>query len=259
MIPRAIHCNGYLAESSALYTGRIVTFCRHPMTVLRFDAVLFDCDGVLVDSEPITARVLAAMLGELGWPLTPEDALRTFVGKTVSDEAPLIQARTGYAITPDWLDQFRARRNRELETDVQAIDGAPQAVRALHQLLDGRIAVASGADFPKIELQLRKIGLYEYFVGRYFSGQALANNKPAPDVYRAAAQALGVDPQRCAVIEDTVTGATAGVAAGATVFGYSPGGPGHDSTQALLQAGVAHVFHDMHDLPGLLAAEHAAA
>ena len=223
------------------------------MTVLPFQAVLFDCDGVLVDSEPITARVLATMLGELGWPLTPDDALRIFVGKTVQDEAPLIQSRTGFTVTEEWLAEFRARRNQALDEDLQPIAGAAQAVQALHETLGGRIAVASGADLPKIELQLRKIGIYEYFAGRFFSGQVTPRNKPAPDVYLAAANALGVAPERCAVVEDTVTGATAGVAAGATVFGYSPGGPGHDSTRALLRAGAAQVFHDMRDLPAMLA------
>jgi len=223
------------------------------MTVFPFEAVLFDCDGVLVDSEPITARMLSIMLGELGWPLTQDEALRTFIGKTVRDEAALIHARTGFTLTDEWLAQFRTRRNEALAREVQAIPGAPQAVRTLHGLLNGRVAVASGADVPKIELQLRKIGIHDCFAGRILSGQEQPRNKPAPDVYLAAATALGVAPQRCAVIEDTVTGATAGVAAGATVFGYSPGGPGHSSTQALLQVGVAQVFHDMRELPALLA------
>lgn len=223
------------------------------MTVFPFEAVLFDCDGVLVDSEPITAQVLSTMLGELGWPITQDEALRIFVGKTVRDEAALIHARTGFTLTPEWLAQFRTRRDAALARDVQAIDGAPQAVQALHGLLGSRMAVASGADLPKVELQLRKIGIHDYFAGRIFSGQDLPRNKPAPDVYLAAAAALGVAPQRCAVVEDTVTGATAGVAAGATVFGYSPGGPGHSGTQALLQVGVARVFHDMRELPALLA------
>jgi len=223
------------------------------MTVFPFEAVLFDCDGVLVDSEPITAQVLSTMLGELGWPITQDEALRIFVGKTVRDEAALIHARTGFTLTPEWLGQFRTRRDAALARDVQAIDGAPQAVQALHDLLGSRMAVASGADLPKVELQLRKVGIHGYFAGRIFSGQDLPRNKPAPDVYLAAAAALGVAPQRCAVVEDTVTGATAGVAAGATVFGYSPGGPGHSGTQALLQVGVAQVFHDMRELPALLA------
>ena len=113
--------------------------------ILSATAVLFDCDGVLVDSEPITNRVLSEMLGELGWQLSVEETMRIFVGKTVKDEAALIEARTGYAITTEWLMQFRARRNTALDRELQAIAGAASAVRALHTALTGRIAVASGA------------------------------------------------------------------------------------------------------------------
>ncbi|OLL28696.1 HAD family hydrolase [Burkholderia sp. SRS-W-2-2016] len=223
------------------------------MSDFPFDAVLFDCDGVLVDSEPITNRVLTEMLGELGWHLSVEEAMRIFVGKMVKDDAPLIEARTGFAITPEWLTQFRARRNAALDSELQAIDGAADAVRALKQTLNGRIAVASGADRVKVELQLAKAGILDCFEGRIFSGHEMPRSKPFPDVYLAAAAALGVDPKRCAVVEDTVTGATAGVAAGATVFGYCPSQLGHSSATALHGAGVVHVFRDMAELPGLLA------
>src|SRR3954452_726167 len=224
------------------------------MTALPFDAVLFDCDGVLVDSEPITNRVLSEMLGELGWQLSVEETMRIFVGKMVKDEAALIEARTGYAITTDWLMQFRARRKTALDRELQAIAGAASAVRALHATLAGRIAVASGADRIKVELQLAKAGILDCFEGRIFSGHEMPRGKPFPDVYLAAAAALGVNPKRCAVVEDTVTGATAGVAAGATVFGYCPNEFGHSSAAALRAAGVVQVFRDMSDLPGLLAA-----
>ena len=224
------------------------------MTFFPFDAVLFDCDGVLVDSEPITHRVLVDMLGELGWVLTADEAMRIFVGKAVKDEAALIEAKTGFAITPEWLGGFWVRRNAALDRELVEIPGAPSAVRALHKALDGRIACASGADRGKIVLQLKKIGLLDAFEGRIFSGHETPRSKPFPDVYLAAAQALGVDPTRCAVIEDTVTGATAGVAAGATVFGYSPGGLGHSGADALRAAGVTQVFIDMAALPTLLAA-----
>ncbi|SMG56494.1 HAD family hydrolase [Paraburkholderia susongensis] len=223
------------------------------MADFPFDAVLFDCDGVLVDSEPITNRVLTEMLGELGWHLSVEETMRIFVGKTVRDEAPLIEARTGFAITADWLKQFRARRNAALDNELQAIDGAPAAVRALHRTLDGRIAVASGADRVKVELQLAKAGILDCFAGRIYSGHETPRSKPFPDVYLAAAAGLGVDPKRCAVIEDTVTGATAGVAAGATVFGYCPVELGHSSATALHGAGAVHVFREMAELPALLA------
>lgn len=223
------------------------------MNAFPFDAVLFDCDGVLVDSEPITNRVLAEMLGELGWQLSVEECMRIFTGKAVKDEATLIEARTGFRLTPEWLVRFRERRNIALERDLVAIPGAAKAVRALHEALEGRIACASGADRFKVELQLDKIGILDCFKGRVFSGHEMPRSKPAPDVYLAAAKALGVDPARCAVIEDTVTGASAGVAAGATVFGYSPSDLGHSGPEALRAVGVAHVFADMAQLPALLA------
>ncbi len=223
------------------------------MNPFPFDAVLFDCDGVLVDSEPITNRVLAEMLGELGWQLTVEESMRLFTGKAVKDEAALIESKTGFAVTPEWLGGFWLRRNAALDRDLVEIAGAPSAVRALHSATGGRIACASGADRHKVELQLEKIGLLDAFEGRIFSGHETPRSKPAPDVYLAAAAALDADPARCAVIEDTVTGATAGVAAGATVFGYSPGEPGHSGAQALLSVGAVQVFGDMAQLPGLLA------
>ncbi|SIT47300.1 putative phosphatase YieH [Paraburkholderia piptadeniae] len=223
------------------------------MPAFPFDAVLFDCDGVLVDSETITTAVLATMLGELGWHLSLDEAMAIFIGKTVMDEAPLIEEKTGVRITAAWIESFRARRNAALERDVTAIDGIAATVGALHARLDGRVAVASGADRHKVRLQLAKIGVLDHFEGRIFSGHETPRNKPHPDVYLAAAAGLGVDPSRCAVIEDTVTGATAGRAAGATVFGYSPGEKGHSSKEALRAAGVADVFEDMAQLPALLA------
>ncbi len=223
------------------------------MTDFPFDAVLFDCDGVLVDSEPITNRILTQMLNELGWPITLEECMRIFTGKAVRDETALIEARTGFRIDDKWTRQFRQRRNEALDRDLVEIAGAPEAVRALHEILDGRIAVASGADIKKVELQLTKVGIADCFTGRVFSGQDLPRSKPFPDVYLAAAQAVGVAPSRCAIVEDTVTGATAGVAAGATVFGYSPDTAGHSAAEALRAVGVAQVFTSMADLPKLLA------
>ena len=214
------------------------------MSVFPFDAVLFDCDGVLVDSEPITNRVLAEMLGELGWPLTTEASMRIFTGKAVKDEAALIED----------LGLLR--------TKAEPVDGAPEAVRTLHRLLDGRIACASGADRHKVELQLAKAAILDCFAGRIFSGHETPRSKPFPDVYLAAAAALDVDPARCAIVEDTVTGAVAGVAAGATVFGYSPpgvAGLGHSDPESMRAAGVAQVFTDMAQLPAILAAWRGAA
>ena len=219
---------------------------------MNFEAVLFDCDGVLVDSEPITIGVLRDMLEEAGWALSVQECMRLFIGKAVKDEAALIEARTGQPLTEEWMARFRERRNEGLLRDLQPIHGAVEAVALLHERFEGRLACASGADRGKVALQLEKCGLMPYFEGRIFSGHELPRSKPAPDVYLAAAAALGVAPARCAVVEDTVTGVAAGVAAGATVFGYSPPEAGHDAPGALKAAGAVHVFVAMTELEELL-------
>ena len=167
---------------------------------MRFDAVLFDCDGVLVDSEPITNGVLRDMLEELGWKLTPAECMRIFVGKAVKDEAARIEAHTGQPLTDAWLLRFRERRNQALLARLQPISGAVEAAAAAHRRFAGRIACASGADRFKVELQLAKCGLMPYFEGRIFSGHELPRSKPAPDVYLAAAAALGVASLRAPLL-----------------------------------------------------------
>ena len=222
------------------------------MTILKFGAVLFDCDGVLVDSEPITNGVLRDMLEELGWKLTSAECMALFIGKAVKDERMTIEANTGQPLTEKWMVRFRERRNEGLVARLQPIRGAVEAAAQIHAAFDGRIACASGADRFKVELQLDKCGLMPYFKGRIFSGHEQPRSKPAPDVYLAAAAALGVDAGRCVVVEDTVTGVMAGVAAGALVLGYSPPEAGHDAPAALRAAGAASIFDDMAALPGLI-------
>jgi HAD superfamily hydrolase (TIGR01509 family) len=211
----------------------------------KFDAVLFDCDGVLVDSEGITNTVLCQRLNALGWPLNLSECMAIFVGTTVIEHKALIFERTGYAITSAWLDEFKAERNAALGRDLQIIPNAQFAVQRLHSALQGRLACASGADRFKVRLQLDKVGLLPYFDAHIYSGQEQPSNKPAPDVYWAAAKGLGVDPTRCLVIEDTPTGARAGLAAGATVWGYCAQGHG----RAFAGVPLAGVFHSMTELP----------
>lgn len=221
---------------------------------MKFDAVLFDCDGVLVDSELLTHGVLHTMLGEAGWQMTLDACLARFLGKAVRSERAAIEHHTGQPLTDAWMAAFYERRNQALQQHLQIIGGARAAVSALHAQLQGRIACASGADRAKVELQLRKVELMPFFEGRVFSGQEVARTKPAPDVYLAAAAALGAAPERCAVVEDSVTGVRSGLDAGARVFGYAPGGAGHSSAEALRAAGAQQVFTDMAQLPALLAA-----
>ena len=178
---------------------------------MKFEAILFDCDGVLVDSEPITNGVLRDMLEEAGWVLTRQECMDLFIGKTVRSEAARIEAHTGRPLTDAWMDAFYARRNTELEQRLTAIEHIHPTIERVHAHHGGRIACASGADRFKVELQLAKVGLAPYFAGRIFSGHEMPRTKPAPDVYLAAAAALQAAPARCAVVEDTVTGVTAGV------------------------------------------------
>jgi HAD superfamily hydrolase (TIGR01509 family) len=212
---------------------------------MNFEAILFDCDGVLVDSEAITCGVLRDMFDEQGWCMTLAECMQRFVGHTVKSQRSVIEAHTGVPLTDAWLEQFYARRNERLTQDITAIEGVHEAVAHLHDHCQGRIAVASGADRFKVEMMLKQVGLIEFFEGRIFSGHEMPRSKPHPDVYLAAAAHLQMDPARCLVIEDTTVGITAGVAAGATVWAYAP--PGADA-HALRQAGAAQVFEHMRGL-----------
>lgn len=210
---------------------------------MKFEAILFDCDGVLVDSEPMTNQVLCDMLAERGWAMTLSECMAHFVGKTVRDERTEIEARTGQLFSEDWLQDFYQRRNAALRAGLEVIPGAHSAVQAAHTQVQGRIACASGADRFKVEMVLSKVGLMGFFEGRVFSGHEMPRSKPAPDVYLAAARHLDAEPERCLVIEDSTVGVTAGVAAGATVWAYCP----------RPEAGASRLFEHMSQLPLLLA------
>ncbi|HMR47765.1 MAG TPA: HAD family phosphatase [Arachnia sp.] len=221
------------------------------MTGSRFSAVLFDCDGVLVDSESITNSVLREMLHEMGWAISEEEGLRRFVGKAFLDEWKVIYDHTGVTIDKDWILGFRERRDVALRARLRPVPGAVEAVRAVSDA-GMTIACVSGADRRKIDMQLGIAGLSELFGDRVFSGMETARSKPAPDVYLAATAALGVDPGACAVVEDSPPGVQAGVAAGATVFGYAPGGPAYQSPDLLRALGAFTTFSSMDELPGLV-------
>jgi HAD superfamily hydrolase (TIGR01509 family) len=212
---------------------------------MSFEAVLFDCDGVLVDSEAITCGVLRDMFEEQGWRMTLAECMQRFVGHTVKSQRAVIEANTGVPLTDAWLQQFFERRNERLERQITAIEGIHDAVAHLHAHCAGRIAVASGADRFKVEMMLRKVGLYDFFAGRIFSGHEMPRSKPHPDVYLAAAAHLQVAPARCLVVEDTTVGITAGVSAGATVWAYAPAGV---DVRPLQQAGALRVLAGMHEL-----------
>ncbi len=242
---------------------------------MRVDGVLFDCDGVLVDSEPITLGVLTAMLNELGLCFTLEQTMRTFMGKALREELDIIERLAGRRLAPDWYDGFTARRDAALAREVKAVPGVGEVLDAL-EAAAVPFAVASGASRSKMRVTLGATGLLARFEteqarlvalarpagtagagpfpppvpgSRLFGADMVERAKPSPDVYLLAAHALGLDAVRCAVIEDTPTGTAAGVAAGATVLGYCA----HTDPRELLAAGASAVFDDMRRLARLLA------
>lgn len=227
---------------------------------MRIEAVLFDCDGVLVDSEPVTHRVLTAMLAELGLVYSVEQTMRTFIGKALREELATIEALTGRSLPADWHAGFVRRRDDALLREVRAVPSIEVVLDAL-ALRGLPFAVASGGDRAKMRVTLGATRLLERFeptagaaggdppASRLFGADMVARAKPAPDIYLLAARTLGVAPAHCAVIEDTPIGITAAVAAGAAVLGYCA----HSDPRELLAAGACAVFDDMRRLPALLA------
>ena len=210
-----------------------------------FELVIFDCDGVLVDSERVTNLVFAELLGELGLHYTLEDMFERFVGSSMPQCLEKIEAELGRPVPPDFVPTYQERRNAALERDLNAIPGVVAALDAITL----PSCVASSGAHDKMRLTLGLTGLWPRFEGRIFSVTDVANPKPAPDVFLHAAKTLGINPGACVVVEDSPTGVRAGVAAGMTVLGYSKLMP----ATRLRAAGAHHCFDDMAALPQLIA------
>jgi HAD superfamily hydrolase (TIGR01509 family) len=209
-----------------------------------FELVIFDCDGVLVDSERITNRVFAQMLNELGLPVALEDMFEKFVGRSMDDCLGIITTMLGRKPPEGFVEQYRIRRDAALKLELKPVPGIVEALDKIRL----PYCVASSGDHGKMRATLGITGLLPRFEGRLFSVTEVAHGKPAPDVFLYAAKKLGAVPERCIVIEDTPTGVQAGVAAEMTVFGFA----GLIPADRLLTAGAHHIFHDMADLPGLI-------
>jgi len=212
----------------------------------RFGLVIFDCDGVLVDSELITNRVFGQMLNELGIAISLEDIFERFVGRSMPQCLEILAKLLGRPVPQHFVEEYQTRSATALKSELKAVPDIETVLAAMRV----PYCVASSGTHEKMHTTLGITGLLPQFRGKMYSVTEVAQSKPFPDVFLHAARQQGVMPADCAVIEDTPTGVRAGVAAGMTVFGYCALTP----KQRLIEAGAHHTFERMRDLPSLILA-----
>ncbi|MEU0893111.1 HAD family hydrolase [Streptomyces massasporeus] len=213
---------------------------------MRYDLVIFDNDGVLVDSERISNRLLAAYLTELGHPTSYQESIQDYMGSAMHRIHELVLERTGQRLPEDFDDVFHTRVFTAFEQELVAVAGASEVLEKL--AADGMpYCVASSGSHERIRVGHRTTGLDRWFgEERIFSSQDVGRGKPAPDLFLYAAERMGVAPQRCVVVEDSPLGVQAAVAAGMDVYGFTA------MTPAEKLAGATRLFSDMGELLDLL-------
>ncbi|MGW7387080.1 HAD family hydrolase [Streptomyces sp. NPDC054794] len=213
---------------------------------MRYDLIIFDNDGVLVDSEPISNRLLAAYLTELGHPTSYEDSIRDYMGSAMHRIHELVLERSGQRLPDDFDDTFHSRVFAAFERELKPVAGVADVLEKL--AADGvPYCVASSGSHERIRVGHRTTGLDRWFEeDRIFSSQDVGRGKPEPDLFLYAAQRMGVAPERCAVVEDSPLGVQAAVAAGMDVYGFTAMTPAERLT------GANQLFADMGELADLL-------
>lgn len=217
------------------------------MSVMAPDLVIFDCDGVLVDTEPVSNRILAAAISEAGHAISAEEVAEAFEGMLLDDIAAAVEERLGKGLPEGWVVAFEERRAAEFRKGVEAVPGVADALRSI-EAASVPVCVASQASRQKTELTLGLSGLIEHFAeDAIFSSRMVERGKPEPDLFLLAARSMGCGPAGCVVVEDGVPGARAGRLAGMGVLGYAPDGRGER-----LAGEGAETFESMAELPALL-------
>jgi len=209
------------------------------------DLVIFDCDGVLVDSEPLSVQVDIEAVAELGLRLSRDEVIERFVGRSKQDIRADIEAQLGHAVPSGWFERADERLREAWVAELRPVAGVEEAL----ELIDTPSCVASSSEPAQLRFKLELTGLYERFAGRIFSATEVPNGKPAPDLFLHAAARMGAQPERCVVVEDSRHGVEAARAAGMRVLAFVGGG----LTPASALAGPrTTVFEDMRSLPGLI-------
>ncbi len=206
------------------------------------DLVIFDCDGVLVDSEPIANKLLRDALAVYGLEMTLDQVVDTYVGRSMASVVTISEEMLGRALPDDFLDVLQEKTFREFRKKLKPVPGVKQLLDALHER-GVPVCVASSGSFEKMDVTLGITGLKKYFKGRIFSVLQVARGKPYPDLYLYAADQMGTEPAKCLVIEDSLPGIQGAVAAGMEVIAYSTRG----DDEKLKKAGGL-VFNDMRDI-----------
>lgn len=213
---------------------------------MSFKAIIFDCDGVIMDSEVLACQVSVDALNKYDYPITLDDYLNRYMGKGFRHAIAEVKAETGLdigaQITPEEKDEIR---KKVFEERLEAIPYVAEVLEKLHL----PFCIASGSAMDKLEHTLDIVKLKHHFKDRYFSTELVEKGKPAPDIFLYAAKKLGINPKDCLVIEDSRLGAMAGVDAGMTVYGFTGGS--HmtpERIQMLKDAGAEKLFDDMRDL-----------
>ena len=209
------------------------------------ELVIFDCDGVLVDSERLAVRIDVRVLAELGWILTEQEVVERFMGRTHEYMVSEIEAFLGRPLAPDWEDPFHQLYRDAFAAELQPVEGVVEALDRITL----PTCVASSGTHEKIRFTLGLTNLYDRFAGRIFSASEVARGKPAPDLFLHAAKRMGVDPAACAVVEDSRYGVEAARAAGMLALGFAGGLTAAEH----LQGPGTIVFTEMRELPSLLA------
>ncbi|MEM9232291.1 MAG: HAD family hydrolase [Pseudomonadota bacterium] len=216
----------------------------------RIDLIIFDCDGVLIDSEVMACAVDAELLTGAGYKITAEEVARRFAGVPSDALYAAIEAELGRALPADLEDRFKARMVEKYRTELQPIAGAADTLRSLPHAR----CVASSSSPAKLALGLIQTDLFEMFYPHIFSTSLVARGKPHPDIFLYAARQMDAETEHCVVIEDSVAGVTAAHAAGMASIGFTGASHcGPDQSERLRQAGASHVIARMADLRTLLA------
>jgi len=214
------------------------------------DLIIFDCDGVLVDSEVISCRAHAETLTRHGYPITPDQVFDRFLGRSMRQATAEVEAEMGRSLPDDFHTQVYAEVFRLFAASLQA---TPHIEETLAAIVLPKCVASSGPP-EKISASLNRVGLYDRFAPHIFSAVQVRHGKPAPDLFLFAAEQMQTPPARCLVIEDSLAGVTAALAAGMVVLGYHGGSHCRpDTADTLRAAGAALTFDDMRQLPGLVA------